>query len=87
MISQTATIVDQVYRDHWGRIVATLISSYGDFDLAEDAAQEAFTAAVDQWPKGGIPDSPAAWIIQTARHNPNAGAYRCRTESHLPRIQ
>jgi RNA polymerase sigma-70 factor (ECF subfamily) len=68
MISQTATIVDQVYRDHWGRIVATLISSYGDFDLAEDAAQEAFTAAVDQWPKGGIPDSPPAWIIQTARH-------------------
>jgi RNA polymerase sigma-70 factor (ECF subfamily) len=68
MISSADTIVDQVYRDDWGRIVATLIGSFGDFDLAEDAAQEAFTAAVDQWPKTGIPDSPAAWIIQTARH-------------------
>jgi RNA polymerase sigma-70 factor (ECF subfamily) len=68
MLSSADTIVDQVYRDDWGRIVATLIGSFGDFDLAEDAAQEAFTAAVDQWPKTGIPDSPAAWIIQTARH-------------------
>jgi RNA polymerase sigma-70 factor (ECF subfamily) len=68
MISSADTIVDQVYRDDWGRIVATLIGTFGDFDLAEDAAQEAFTAAVDQWPKAGIPDSPAAWIIQTARH-------------------
>ncbi len=61
-------IVDQVYRTDWGRIVATLIGNYGDFDLAEDAAQEAFAAAVDQWPASGIPDSPSAWIIQTARH-------------------
>jgi RNA polymerase sigma-70 factor (ECF subfamily) len=68
MVSHTGTIVDQVYRDDWGRIVATLIGNFGDFDLAEDAAQEAFTAAVDQWPKTGIPDAPAAWIIQTARH-------------------
>src|SRR5499427_2631505 len=68
MLSRTGTIVDQVYRDDWGRIVATLIGTFGDFDLAEDAAQEAFTAAVDQWPKTGIPDAPAAWIIQTARH-------------------
>jgi RNA polymerase sigma-70 factor (ECF subfamily) len=48
--------------------VATLIGNFGDFDLAEDAAQEAFAAAVHQWPNDGIPDSPAAWIIQTARH-------------------
>jgi RNA polymerase sigma-70 factor, ECF subfamily len=68
MISNADTIVDQVYRDDWGRIVATLIGTFGDFELAEDAAQEAFTAAVDQWPKDGIPASPAAWIIQTARH-------------------
>src|SRR5439155_22962875 len=52
----------------WGRIVATLIRSFGDFDLAEEATQEAFAAAVDQWRTGGIPNSPAAWIIQTARH-------------------
>jgi len=68
MISPANEIVDQVYRSDWGRIVATLIGNYGDFDLAEESAQEAFAAAVDQWPQTGIPDSPAAWIIQTARH-------------------
>src|SRR6185436_16941477 len=68
MISTANETVDQVYRSDWGRIVATLIGAYGDFDLAEDAAQEAFAAAVHQWPNDGIPDSPAAWIIQTARH-------------------
>lgn len=68
MISTANETVDQVYRSDWGRIVATLIGAYGDFDLAEDAAQEAFAAAVKQWPNEGIPDSPAAWIIQTARH-------------------
>src|SRR5580765_5207088 len=68
MISTAHEIVDRVYRSDWGRIVATLIGNFGDFDLAEDAAQEAFAAALHQWPIGGIPDSPAAWIIQTARH-------------------
>src|SRR6185369_16618848 len=60
--------VDQVYRSDWGRIVATLIRQFGDFELAEDAAQEAFTAAVHQWRTEGVPDSPSAWIIQTAKH-------------------
>jgi RNA polymerase sigma-70 factor, ECF subfamily len=60
--------VQEVYNSDWGRIVATLIRSFGDFDLAEEAAQEAFTAAVDQWRVGGVPESPPAWIIQTARH-------------------
>lgn len=60
--------VDAVYRSDWGRIVATLIRQFGDFELAEDAAQDAFTAAVDQWPSEGIPESPRAWIIQTAKH-------------------
>jgi len=57
-----------VYRSDWGRIVATLIRQFGDFELAEDAAQEAFTAAVDQWRTDGVPESPRAWIIQTAKH-------------------
>ncbi|HXC69527.1 MAG TPA: RNA polymerase sigma factor [Pyrinomonadaceae bacterium] len=57
-----------MYRSDWGRIVATLIRQFGDFELAEDAAQEAFTAAVDQWRTEGVPDSPRAWIIQTAKH-------------------
>jgi RNA polymerase sigma-70 factor, ECF subfamily len=60
--------VDEVYRSDWGRIVATLIRQFGDFELAEDAAQEAFTAAIDQWRTEGVPDSPSAWIIQTAKH-------------------
>jgi len=63
-----AAAVETVYRSDWGRIVATLIGLLGDFDLAEEYAQEAFTAALDQWPVSGIPDSPRAWIVQTARH-------------------
>src|SRR5881394_3224247 len=68
MLLETNEAVQAVYNSDWGRIVATLIRSLGDFDLAEEAAQEAFTAAVDQWPESGVPDSPPAWIIQTARH-------------------
>src|SRR5437588_3356074 len=68
MVSIANVTVDEVYRSDWGRIVATLIGTFGDFDLAEEAAQEAFAAALNQWRTDGIPDSPAAWIIQTARH-------------------
>ena len=60
--------IEAVYRSDWGRIVATLIRLVGDFDLAEEVAQEAFAAAVDQWPGAGVPEFPRAWIIQTARH-------------------
>lgn len=60
--------VAAVWRSDWGRILATLIRLIGDFEVAEDAAQEAFTAAVHQWRASGVPDSPRAWIIQTARH-------------------
>src|SRR5579872_2313145 len=60
--------IESVYRTDWGRIVATLIKQLGDFDLAEECAQEAFAAAVDQWTASGIPDTPAAWLLQTARH-------------------
>jgi RNA polymerase sigma-70 factor (ECF subfamily) len=63
-----AAAVEAVYRSDWGRIVATLIRLVRDFDLAEEAAQEAFAAAVDQWPASGVPAIPRAWIIQTARH-------------------
>ncbi len=63
-----ATIIEEVYRAEWGRIVASLIRLVGDFDLAEESAQAAFTAAIEQWPTSGIPEFPRAWIIQTARH-------------------
>jgi RNA polymerase sigma-70 factor (ECF subfamily) len=64
-----AAAVEEVYRAEWGRIVSILIGMVGgDFDLAEECAQEAFTAAIDQWQAKGIPEFPRAWIIQTARH-------------------
>jgi RNA polymerase sigma-70 factor, ECF subfamily len=68
MLQNPNLTVDAVYRSDWGRIVATLIRQFGDFELAEDVAQDAFAAAVDQWRTDGIPDSPRAWIIQTAKH-------------------
>ena len=68
MSSAAATAVETVYRAEWGRILATLIRLIGDFDLAEECAQEAFAAAVDQWRATGVPALPRAWIIQTARN-------------------
>jgi RNA polymerase sigma-70 factor, ECF subfamily len=68
MPTDASTAVEMLYRSDWGRIVAALIRLVGDFDLAEECAQEAFASAVDQWPSSGIPDFPRAWIIQTARH-------------------
>ena len=68
MHKETDATVEAVYRADWGRIVAALIGMVGDFEVAEEAAQEAFTAAVDQWRTEGIPEHPRAWIIQTARH-------------------
>ena len=62
------TAVADLYHSDWGRIVATLIRHFGDFEVAEDAAQEAFAIAVDQWRVEGVPEYPRAWIIQTAKH-------------------
>jgi RNA polymerase sigma-70 factor (ECF subfamily) len=67
----TASVPDAItrlHREEWGRIVAVLIGLLSDFDLAEDTAQEAFSAAVEQWPTSGVPEYARAWIIQTARH-------------------
>ena len=61
-------MLEQLYRDDFGRIVASLIRLLGDFDLAEESAQEAFAAAVEQWPGEGMPQNPRSWIIGTARH-------------------
>ena len=68
MPSSAHTAVADLYRSDWGRIVATLIRHFGDFEVAEDAAQEAFAIAVDQWRVEGVPEYPRAWIIQTAKH-------------------
>lgn len=62
------TAIEQVYRDDYGRILARLIYLLGDFEIAEEAASEAFRAALEQWKRDGIPANPRAWIIATARH-------------------
>jgi RNA polymerase sigma-70 factor (ECF subfamily) len=68
MPADVAAAVDALYRSDWGRIVATLIRIVGDFDVAEEAAQEAFTAALDHWRDAGVPEFPRSWIITTARN-------------------
>jgi RNA polymerase sigma-70 factor (ECF subfamily) len=68
MLANSNAAVDAVYHSDWGRIVATLIGHFGDFEVAEEAAQEAFAAAVHQWRNDGVPEFPRAWIVQTAKH-------------------
>src|SRR3984893_17785617 len=68
MPQDVTSALDAVYRSDWGRIVAVLIRLFGDFDAAEEAAQEAFAAAVNQWPISGVPALARSRIIQTARH-------------------
>jgi RNA polymerase sigma-70 factor (ECF subfamily) len=68
MLPNANAAVDAVSHSDWGKIVATLIRHFGDFDVAEESAQEAFAAAVDQWRADGVPEFPRAWIIQTAKH-------------------
>jgi RNA polymerase sigma-70 factor, ECF subfamily len=63
----TGADIARVFRAEHGRAVAVLIRSLGDIDLAEDAVQDAFTVAVERWPRDGMPPSPAGWIITTAR--------------------
>ena len=61
-------IVDRLFREEQGRAVATLIRVTGDFDLAEEAVQDAFIRALETWPERGVPDNPGAWITTTARN-------------------
>src|SRR5450755_1906724 len=60
--------LDVVFRDHWGRVLATLVGILRDIELAEDAAQEAFAIAAERWPRDGEPDNPVGWLISTARN-------------------
>jgi RNA polymerase sigma-70 factor (ECF subfamily) len=84
MSAEATMAVEATYRSDWGRIVATLIGLVGDFDLAEESAQEAFAAAVDQWPISGVPEFPRAWIVQTARHKAiDRIRHRARSEEKL----
>jgi RNA polymerase sigma-70 factor, ECF subfamily len=63
-----AEVIEEVFRREAGRVLATLIRLLGDFDLAEEAQQEAFAAALEQWPSHGMPVNPRAWLISTGRN-------------------
>ena len=60
--------LERVFREEWGRVLAGLIGFLGDFDLAEEAAQEAFAVAAERWPRDGVPANPGAWLVTTARN-------------------
>ena len=66
-MSTTSESVESVFRDQYGRVTASVIGSFGDFDVAEEAIQDAFVAAIGRWPRDGVPNNPAAWITQTAK--------------------
>jgi RNA polymerase sigma-70 factor (ECF subfamily) len=71
-----------VYADEWGRIVATLIRLTGDWDLAEECAQDAFATALERWPRDGIPGRPGAWLTTTARNRALDRIRRSANEAH-----
>jgi RNA polymerase sigma-70 factor (ECF subfamily) len=73
-------LLESAFREHWSRVLASLIGFLGDFDRAEEAAAEAFAVAAERWPRDGTPDNPAAWLIATGR---NRAIDRLRRERTL----
>jgi RNA polymerase sigma-70 factor (ECF subfamily) len=78
--------LEQVFRDEWGRVLASLIGFLGDFDLAEEATQEAFTIAAERWPREGTPTNPGAWLVTTARNRAIDRIRRDRTLAEKVRL-
>jgi RNA polymerase sigma-70 factor (ECF subfamily) len=68
MTAEVEAAVTQAFRDEWGQVVATLIRVTGDWDLAEECAQDAFALALQRWPRDGVPQRPGAWLTTTARN-------------------
>src|ERR1700721_4775976 len=66
--ARVATAVDAAFREEWGQVVATLIGVTGDWDLAEECAQDAFARALQAWQRDGVPVRPGAWLTTTARN-------------------
>jgi RNA polymerase sigma-70 factor (ECF subfamily) len=79
-------ILEQVFRDQWGRVLAALIGFLGDFDLAEEATQEAFAIAAERWPRDGVPANPGAWLVTTARNRAINRIRRDRTLAAKTRL-
>jgi RNA polymerase sigma-70 factor, ECF subfamily len=80
------TVLEQVFREQWGRVLAALIGFLGDFDLAEEAAQEAFAIAAERWPQDGVPANPGAWLVTTARNRAINRIRRDRTLAAKARL-
>jgi RNA polymerase sigma-70 factor (ECF subfamily) len=80
------TTLEQVFRDEWGRVLANLIGFLGDFDLAEEAVQEAFATAAERWPREGAPANPRAWLVTTARNRAIDRIRRDRTLAEKTRL-
>jgi RNA polymerase sigma-70 factor (ECF subfamily) len=80
------TTLEQVFRDRWGRVLAAMIGFLGDFDLAEEAAQEAFAIAAERWPRDGAPTNPGAWLVTTARNRAINRIHRDRTLAAKTRL-
>jgi RNA polymerase sigma-70 factor, ECF subfamily len=80
------TGLEETFRDEWGRVLATLIGFLGDFELAEEAAQEAFAAAAERWPRDGTPSNPRAWLVTTARNRAIDRIRRDRTLAEKTRL-
>ena len=78
--------LDQAFRDEWGRVLATLIGLLGDFELAEEAAQEAFAIAAARWPQQGAPENPRGWLVATARNRAIDRIRRDRTLAAKARL-
>lgn len=68
-LSATDAAITAAFHDEWGRVVASLIRMTGDWDLAEECAQEAVTRALERWPRDGVPDKPGGWLMTTARNH------------------
>ena len=79
-------LLEQAFRGHWGRVLAALIGFLGDFDLAEECAQEAFAIAAARWPRDGAPANPAAWLVTTARNQAINRIRRDRTLAAKTRL-
>jgi RNA polymerase sigma-70 factor (ECF subfamily) len=79
-------ILEQTFRDEWGRVLAALIGVLGDFQLAEDAAQDAFAIAAERWPRDGTPANPRAWLLTTARNRAIDRIRRDRTLAAKTRL-
>ena len=78
--------LEQAFRDQWGRVLAALIGFLGDFDLAEEAAQEAFAIAAERWPREGVPSNPGGWLVTTARNRAVDRIRRNRTLAEKTRL-